>query len=99
MRDAGDEPEAQCPRHPDVGPVVVVRGDGREVLLCRVADLGRANLATVDVLARLQLEARRRGWSLELRDPGDEPCALRDLIGLVGLTDLLDGSGPTSGQP
>jgi anti-anti-sigma regulatory factor len=42
--------------------------------------------ATVDALARLQLEARRRGERLELHGASDE---LRDLIVFVGLGDVL----------
>jgi len=41
---------------------------------------------TVDALARLQLEARRRGARLRLREP---PLELRQLIELMGLDDAL----------
>jgi anti-anti-sigma regulatory factor len=44
------------------------------------------DLAMVDVLARLQLAARRRGLQLRLRRA---PPELRELIQLVGLTDVL----------
>jgi anti-anti-sigma regulatory factor len=51
-------------------------------------DLSRfqADLATVDALARLQLDARRRGSPLKLRDPSPQ---LRDLIELCGLAEAL----------
>jgi hypothetical protein len=44
------------------------------------------SFGAVDLLARLQLEARRRGVDLRLRDlaPG-----LRDLVSLSGLEDAL----------
>ena len=43
------------------------------------------DLELVDALARLQLLARRRGVSLQLR-----PCEeLRELLHFVGLTDVL----------
>jgi hypothetical protein len=43
------------------------------------------DLDLVDALARLQLLARRRGWSIHLR-PCDE---LRELVQFVGLADVL----------
>ena len=43
-------------------------------------------LRSVDALARLQLAARREGCSIELRNAS---AALRDLIALVGLVDVL----------
>jgi anti-anti-sigma regulatory factor len=43
-------------------------------------------LRLVDQLARLQLNARRRGYRFTLVDP---PARLRELIELVGLTDVL----------
>ena len=43
------------------------------------------DLDLVDALARLQLVARRRGWSIRVR-----PCEeLRELILLVGLSEVL----------
>jgi hypothetical protein len=42
--------------------------------------------ATVDVLARLQLAARRLGREVRLRNASGE---LRDLIAFVGLRDVL----------
>jgi ABC-type transporter Mla MlaB component len=42
-----------------------------------------ADLATVDALARLQLEAKRRGCTVCLRHPSDELLALVDLLGLA----------------
>jgi hypothetical protein len=46
----------------------------------------RPDLLLVDALARLQLEARRMGWSMRLRHPGAE---LRGLLHFVGLADLV----------
>jgi len=45
-----------------------------------------ATLRLVDRLARLQLDARRRGSRIVLVDP---PDALRELIELVGLAEVL----------
>jgi hypothetical protein len=45
-----------------------------------------ADLGTVDVLARLQLAARRSGLEFRLRDV---PAELQELITFVGLADVL----------
>jgi hypothetical protein len=50
-----------------------------------VADLP-ANVVTVDTLARLQLAARRDGYTLRLRNASAE---LVELIALLGLRDVL----------
>jgi len=49
-------------------------------------DARKPDLALVDSLARLQLDARRRGGRLRLRNATDE---LRGLLELVGLADVL----------
>lgn len=56
-------------------------GSGR-VVVCDVAGLGPAGLAAVNLLARLQLTARRAGGRIRLRDPSPALCALLDLVGL-----------------
>ena len=56
------------------------------------------NLAVVDSLARLQLAARRRGYSIRLRHASRALC---DLITLVGLADVLPvevGGEPEVGE-
>lgn len=45
-----------------------------------------ADVATVETLARFQLAARRRGYTVRLRNA---PSELIDLIGLLGLRDVL----------
>ena len=57
-------------------------------LLCDVRDLTDADLATVDALVRLRLEAQRSGARLHLVAV---PGGLRDLLQLAGLTELLVG--------
>ncbi|MFG2683792.1 STAS domain-containing protein [Streptomyces sp. NPDC048392] len=52
------------------------------VVVCDVGGLGPPGLAVVDLLARLELTARRAGGRIRLRDP--DP-ALRPLLDLVGL--------------
>lgn len=60
--------------------------DGREVLLGPARHRSDCPLELVDDLARLQLAARRLGWSLRLRS-GD--ADLVELMALVGLDDVL----------
>ena len=52
------------------------------VVVCDVAGLGPPGLGTVDLLARLQLAARRAGGRIRLRDPDPALHALLDLVGL-----------------
>ncbi|MFE6591391.1 STAS domain-containing protein [Streptomyces sp. NPDC057781] len=52
------------------------------VVVCDVGGLGPPGLAAVDLLARLELTARRAGGRIRLRDP--DP-ALHGLLNLVGL--------------
>lgn len=49
------------------------------------------DLSVVDRLARLQLVARRLGWSIRLSDP---PGGLLALIGLAGLTEVITSAAP-----
>ena len=67
--------------------VVVVLDGHVEVVVGRIVDT-RPDLAVVDALARLQLAARRTGWSIRVRRPSP---ALRELLDLVGLADLIAG--------
>jgi ABC-type transporter Mla MlaB component len=81
-----------------VGPGIV-RG-GTTIILCDLARLADADMATVDALARLALRARRMGCVVSLRDPSTE---LLELVGLAGLGEVLPcdpGSGVQMiGQP
>ena len=61
---------------------------GRRIV-CDAAELA-PDCATVDLLARLQLEARRRGGELWLRHPSAE---LVELIAFAGLADVLPVEG------
>jgi hypothetical protein len=49
---------------------------------------GRPDLAVVDDLTRVQLEARRRGYAVRLRDVCPD---LRQLLDLAGLIDVFGG--------
>ena len=65
--------------------VVLVVTGGVEVPVWRGEAPPRADLAVVDSLARLQLAARRRGWSIRLQNPGQPLRQLLELTGLGGL--------------
>ena len=61
------------------------RAPARDII-CDVAAVTTADLATVDALARMQLAARRAGGELRFRDPSPALWALLQLTGLTGLT-------------
>ena len=62
--------------------VVVLRRNGEEVLLGPVYAPDRCDLAFVDGLLRVQLTARRFGWSIRLRDVRSDLLELVELVGL-----------------
>ncbi|MEU0204029.1 MULTISPECIES: STAS domain-containing protein [unclassified Streptomyces] len=66
----------------------LLHGSVARVVVCDVKGVGPPGLATVDLLARLQLAARRAGGRIRLRDP--DP-ALRALLDLVGLRFEVEG--------
>lgn len=66
---------------------------GTEILLARVK-VHIVDLALVDTLARLQLEAHRIGWSMRLGNPGEELVALLELAGLSDLMSTATGADP-----
>ncbi|WP_184761150.1 STAS domain-containing protein [Streptomyces griseoloalbus] len=57
-------------------------GGSGGVVVCDVGGLGPPGLAAVNLLARLQLTARRAGGRIRLRGPSPALCALLDLVGL-----------------
>jgi ABC-type transporter Mla MlaB component len=64
----------------DVRALLETSGAG--TVVCDVGGLGPPGLGTVDLLARLQLAARRAGGRIRLRDPDPSLHALLDLVGL-----------------
>ena len=60
-------------------------GAGTGVVLCDLAGVG-ADALVVDALARLELAARRRGWSVRLRHASPE---LLDLVAFMGLEQVF----------
>ncbi len=65
--------------------MLLIVDEETDEIVARV-DVRRPDLALVDSLARLQLDARRRGGRLRLRNVTDD---LRGLLELVGLADVL----------
>jgi ABC-type transporter Mla MlaB component len=66
----------------------LLEATGARTVVCDVAGLGPPGLAAVDLLARLELTARRGGGRIRLRDPAP---ALRALLDLVGLRFEVEG--------
>lgn len=60
----------------------LLEASGTRVVVCDVGGLGPPGLGAVDLLARLQLAARRVGGRIRLRDPDPALHALLDLVGL-----------------
>ncbi|MDX2675548.1 STAS domain-containing protein [Streptomyces sp. NY05-11A] len=65
------------------------------IVVCDVAGIGPPGLAAVELLARLQLAARRAGGRIRLRAP--DP-ALRALLDLVGVPVEVEGEAE-EGEP
>jgi ABC-type transporter Mla MlaB component len=64
----------------------LLEGSGADLVRCDVGALADPDAATVDVLARLQLTARRLGRQVRLRHACVE---LQELLALAGLEDVL----------
>lgn len=64
----------------------LVRDTPADVVICDVRAITRPDASTIDVLARLQLTARRLGCGIRLF--GAHP-RLRDLLMLTGLSEVL----------
>ncbi|MFD5267005.1 STAS domain-containing protein [Streptomyces sp. NPDC058335] len=60
----------------------LLKGAGGGLVVCEVAGIGAPGLTAVDLLARLQLTARRAGGRIRLRAPDPALLALLDLVGL-----------------
>ncbi|MEW2621737.1 STAS domain-containing protein [Streptomyces sp. NPDC048106] len=68
---------------------------GARVVVCDAGALGPLGLAQVDLLARLELAARRAGGRIRLRAPAP---ALLALLALAGLRFQTEGQ-PEEGEP
>ena len=60
--------------------------DDADLIVCDVRGVQDPDVGTVDVLARLQLLARRLGRRLELREASPRLC---ELLALMGLRDTF----------
>ena len=60
----------------------LLEATGAGVVVVDVAAIGPPGLGAVDLLARLELAARRAGGRIRLRDPARSLHALLDLVGL-----------------
>ncbi|MGI5457340.1 STAS domain-containing protein [Streptomyces sp. CA-249302] len=60
----------------------LLESGGTGVVVVDVAAIGPPGLGAVDLLARLELAARRAGGRIRLRDPAPSLHALLDLVGL-----------------
>jgi len=61
----------------------------------------RPDLSTVNALARLQLAAKRLGWTVRLRNPTVELCSLLEFLGLsdvLASLPLEPGGEPEGGE-
>jgi ABC-type transporter Mla MlaB component len=74
---------------------VQLEGSDADLVVCDVRALA-PDAVTVDVLARLQLTARRLGRRVRFRHACDE---LQALLGLVGLTDVVPCGGWSGLEP
>ncbi|WP_280887500.1 STAS domain-containing protein [Streptomyces sp. LBL] len=61
---------------------MLLESTGAGCVVCDVAGLGPPGLGAVDLLARLELAAKRAGGRIRLRDPHPGLRALLDLVGL-----------------
>jgi hypothetical protein len=76
---------------------VLLEGTRGGVVVCDVGGVGPPGIGVVDVLARMQLAARRQGGGrIRLRRP--DP-ALRALIDLVGLRFEVEGEAEQREPP
>jgi hypothetical protein len=75
----------------------VLAGSPAAVVVCDVGGL-KADIVTVDALARLQLTARRLGRRIELRGGTPELARLLAFVGLADVLGLGLGRQPEEGE-
>ncbi len=71
-------------------------GTDVQAVNCDASGLSRANVTTIDALARLQLTARRNGCALTLQHASGQ---LLDLLRLAGLSDVVPIGSPSALEP
>ena len=77
---------------------VVMIVDGAEVVVWEPPVGVRPDLAVIDHLARLQLQAMRRGCTLRMRNPCVDMLALVRLVGLAEMFGIADASVEVQGN-
>lgn len=83
--------------HDSLTTLVVVVEDGTEVVVGRM-DAAPLDVATVAVLARLHMAARRRGWALHVVGASPQLCGLVELCGLGDVLALEARRQPELGE-
>jgi len=97
----GDEPGKGGP---DDGRVVTVLLDvlGVEVRVGAIREWRNPDIDQVDALARLALQARRKGWTIKLAGPCGRVVELLDMFGLGGIVtgeEIAEATPPPSDAP
>jgi ABC-type transporter Mla MlaB component len=69
---------------------VLLEGSDADLVICDMGVLVKPDAATIEVLARLQLTARRLRRQVQVLDACGE---LRDLLALTGLSDVVPPCG------
>jgi anti-anti-sigma regulatory factor len=67
-----------------------VEDEHRDVLICDLTGIRRPDASLIDLLARVQLTARRLGWTVLVRHAHPD---VRALLHLAGLSQVLDLDG------
>jgi hypothetical protein len=83
------------------GRVVTVLLDvlGLEVRIGAIREWRNPDIDQVDALARLALQARRKGWSVKLQGPCGRMVELLDLFGLGGIVTVDELADATRAMP
>ena len=71
---------------------------GRRTVVLDCSDLGPADAAQLDAIARLCLRVKRRGAALRLADPDELLVELIELAGLAGVLGVEAGGEAEQGE-
>ncbi len=74
---------------------VLLEGGDADLIICDMGLLVKPDAMTIEVLARLQLTARRLGRQVQVLDACGE---LQDLLALTGLSDVVPPFGELTPQ-
>ena len=62
-----------------------LEASGADLVVCDVRELAEADVCAIDLIARLQLTARRQGARVCVRNPSER---LRELLALTGIAEV-----------